>query len=316
MLSKMTTRLDSTSLYPFEGAGAVDSHTRCSCRKSSDNYGDLFNYKTMFSRMLSQGQNSPYQFKISRANIYPRDQLVLMTLCLAVTIGFRDTKRMGNAPGLAVITVMLVTTCLIDVSFAGTKVFFLQSTGPLQVLINCRCNKKLLGRLRAFDRHYNMVLENVREMWTEVPKTGKGKKKALPVKKDRFISKMFLRGDSVIIVPRNPNGLKDERVEAAKVFKSGGFDDILVNEKVEKDKLINDVRQALYVAKICSYAQGMNLIRAKSNEKGWNLKLGELARIWKGGYIIRAIFLDRIKQAYDRNPELANLLVARSSLKK
>ncbi|MFS8026812.1 putative phosphogluconate dehydrogenase (NADP(+)-dependent, decarboxylating) [Helianthus anomalus] len=98
------------------------------------------------------------------------------------------------------------------------------------------------------------------------------------------------------------SGLKDECVEAAKVFKSGGLDNILVNEKVEKDKLINDVRQALCAAKICSYAQGMNLIHAKSNEKGWNLKLGELARIWKGGCIIRAIFLDRIKQAYDRNP--------------
>ncbi|CAL5425988.1 unnamed protein product [Camellia sinensis] len=92
------------------------------------------------------------------------------------------------------------------------------STGPLsvlmmsvknntQVLINCRNNKKLLGRVRAFDRHCNMVLENVREMWTEVPKTGKGKKKAQPVNKDRFISKMFLRGDSVIIVLRNPNGM-------------------------------------------------------------------------------------------------------------
>ncbi|KAH9794438.1 Small nuclear ribonucleoprotein Sm D2 [Citrus sinensis] len=89
------------------------------------------------------------------------------------------------------------------------------NTGPLsvlmmsvknntQVLINCRNNKKLLGRVRAFDRHCNMVLENVREMWTELPKTGKGKKKALPVNKDRFISKMFLRGDSVIIVLRNP----------------------------------------------------------------------------------------------------------------
>ncbi|XP_020256505.1 probable small nuclear ribonucleoprotein Sm D2 isoform X1 [Asparagus officinalis] len=69
-----------------------------------------------------------------------------------------------------------------------------------QMLINCRNNKKLLGRVRAFDRHCNMVLENVREMWTEIPKTGKGTKKALPVNKDRFISKMFLRGDSVIIV--------------------------------------------------------------------------------------------------------------------
>ena len=89
------------------------------------------------------------------------------------------------------------------------------NTGPLsvltqsvksntQVLINCRNNKKLLGRVKAFDRHCNMVLENVKEMWTEVPKVGKGKKKAQPVNKDRFISKMFLRGDSVIVVLHNP----------------------------------------------------------------------------------------------------------------
>ncbi|KPJ03815.1 putative small nuclear ribonucleoprotein Sm D2 [Papilio xuthus] len=88
------------------------------------------------------------------------------------------------------------------------------STGPLsvltqsvknntQVLINCRNNKKLLGRVKAFDRHCNMVLENVKEMWTEVPRTGKGKK-GKAVNKDKFISKMFLRGDSVILVLRNP----------------------------------------------------------------------------------------------------------------
>merc|ERR1711972_939333 len=88
-------------------------------------------------------------------------------------------------------------------------------TGPLrvltdsvknntQVLINCRNNKKLLGRVKAFDRHCNMVLENVKEMWTELPKTGKGAKKAKPVNRDRYISKMFLRGDSVILVLRNP----------------------------------------------------------------------------------------------------------------
>ncbi|CAJ2669226.1 unnamed protein product [Trifolium pratense] len=105
------------------------------------------------------------------------------------------------------------------------------------------------------------------------------------------------------------SGLKDERVEAAKVFKAGGFGDILTDQTVDKKQLIDDVRKALYAAKICSYAQGMNLIRAKSAEKGWDLALGELARIWKGGCIIRAIFLDRIKQAYDRNPNLANLLV-------
>jgi small nuclear ribonucleoprotein D2 len=73
-----------------------------------------------------------------------------------------------------------------------------------QVLINVRNNRKLLGRVKAFDRHCNMVLENVREMWTEIPKTGKGQKKAKPIHKDRFISKMFLRGDSVILVLRNP----------------------------------------------------------------------------------------------------------------
>ena len=73
-----------------------------------------------------------------------------------------------------------------------------------QVLINFRNNRKLLARVKAFDRHCNMVLENVKEIWTEVPKTGKGAAKAKPVNKDRFISKMFLRGDSVILVLRNP----------------------------------------------------------------------------------------------------------------
>ena len=74
-----------------------------------------------------------------------------------------------------------------------------------QVLINVRNNHKLLARVKAFDRHCNMVLENVKEVWTEVPKTGKGKKKSKPVNKERYISKMFLRGDSVILVLRNPN---------------------------------------------------------------------------------------------------------------
>lgn len=92
------------------------------------------------------------------------------------------------------------------------------TTGPLsvlteavknntQVLINCRNNRKLLARVKAFDRHCNMVLENVKEMWTETPRTGKGKKKAKPVNKDRYISKLFLRGDSVILVLRNPKAI-------------------------------------------------------------------------------------------------------------
>uniref|UniRef100_A0A2K6DAR5 Small nuclear ribonucleoprotein Sm D2 n=1 Tax=Macaca nemestrina TaxID=9545 RepID=A0A2K6DAR5_MACNE len=80
------------------------------------------------------------------------------------------------------------------------------NTGPLSVLTQSVKNntQKLLGRVKAFDRHCNMVLENVKEMWTEVPKSGKGKKKSKPVNKDRYISKMFLRGDSVIVVLRNP----------------------------------------------------------------------------------------------------------------
>ncbi|ELK38063.1 Small nuclear ribonucleoprotein Sm D2 [Myotis davidii] len=73
-----------------------------------------------------------------------------------------------------------------------------------QVLINCRNNKKLLGWVKAFDRHCNMVLENVKEMWTGVPKSGKSKEKSKTVNKDFYISKMFLHRDLVIVVMRNP----------------------------------------------------------------------------------------------------------------
>jgi small nuclear ribonucleoprotein D2 len=92
-----------------------------------------------------------------------------------------------------------------DVETGPLSVLMQSVRNNTQVLINCRNNHKLLARVKAFDRHCNMVLENVKEMWTESPKTGKGKAKALPVNKDRYISKMFLRGDSVIIVLRNPN---------------------------------------------------------------------------------------------------------------
>lgn len=70
-------------------------------------------------------------------------------------------------------------------------------TGTL-ILISCRNNKKLIGRVRAFDRHCNMVLEDITEMWVEYPKKGTA------VNKDRFISKLFLRGDSVITILKNP----------------------------------------------------------------------------------------------------------------
>ncbi len=100
------------------------------------------------------------------------------------------------------------------------------------------------------------------------------------------------------------SGLKDERVAASRLF-----DDPAPPAGIDKAALVNDVRQALYASKICSYAQGMNLIRATGETFAWGLDLGAIARIWKGGCIIRAVFLDRIKQAYDRDPKLPNLLV-------
>ncbi|MCL7034156.1 hypothetical protein MKW94_020727 [Papaver nudicaule] len=107
------------------------------------------------------------------------------------------------------------------------------------------------------------------------------------------------------------SGLKEERENAEAILKEAGMVDQVgpVRSGIDKKRLIDDVRQALYASKVCSYAQGMNLLRAKSIEKGWGLDLGEMARIWKGGCIIRAKFLDRIKQAYQRNPQLASLVV-------
>ncbi len=77
----------------------------------------------------------------------------------------------------------------------------------------------------------------------------------------------------------------------------------------ERRAFVADVRAALYAAKACSYAQGMGLLRAASDEKGWSLRLGELARIWQAGCIIRARFLGRIKDAYERDADLPNLLL-------
>jgi 6-phosphogluconate dehydrogenase len=77
----------------------------------------------------------------------------------------------------------------------------------------------------------------------------------------------------------------------------------------EKARLVADVRAGLYAAKACSYAQGMGLLRVVSNLRKWDLKLSEIARIWKGGCIIRAQFLGRIQAAYQGDPGLSNLLL-------
>ncbi len=101
------------------------------------------------------------------------------------------------------------------------------------------------------------------------------------------------------------SSIKDERV-AASTQLSGPTPSLYGDTQ----ELINMVRDALYCSKICSYAQGMALIKKASDEYGYGVNLGETARIWKGGCIIRARFLNKIKRAYDENGNLANLLLA------
>jgi len=99
--------------------------------------------------------------------------------------------------------------------------------------------------------------------------------------------------------------MKDERVAASKKLKGPKTKKF----RGERAKLISAVHDALYASKICSYAQGMRLIQSGSQEYKWDINLREMARIWKGGCIIRARFLDTIMQAYERNPDLPNLLL-------
>ncbi len=100
------------------------------------------------------------------------------------------------------------------------------------------------------------------------------------------------------------SALKEERVAAAQEL---GSPVTPFNE--DKSAYTNDLRDALYAAKIISYAQGYMLFRAASQEFGWRLEYGKIALMWRGGCIIRAAFLDDIKAAYANNPELSNLLL-------
>lgn len=101
------------------------------------------------------------------------------------------------------------------------------------------------------------------------------------------------------------SSLKEERIKASRVITGP------TTRKYQGDRqeMIRCVHDALYASKICSYAQGMALIRAGSDEYKWNINLSELSRIWKGGCIIRAKFLSEIKEVYKRQPELPNLLM-------
>jgi 6-phosphogluconate dehydrogenase len=114
------------------------------------------------------------------------------------------------------------------------------------------------------------------------------------------------------VFARCVSAFKDERLEAAKIL-AGPESNPASSMDAGEDRgaLLEAIHDALYCAKICSYAQGFELMRVAQTEYGWTLDLGEIAQIWRGGCIIRADFLQKITEAYRREPALTNLLLDR-----
>ncbi|MEX2216384.1 MAG: NADP-dependent phosphogluconate dehydrogenase [Phycisphaeraceae bacterium] len=106
------------------------------------------------------------------------------------------------------------------------------------------------------------------------------------------------------VFARCMSAIKEQRVAASKVLKGPK-----AKYKGAKKKLIEAIRDALYCSKICSYAQGFDLMTTAQKEYNWKLNFGQIAMIWRGGCIIRAGFLQKIKEAYDNDPKLANLIL-------
>ncbi|HZZ57710.1 MAG TPA: NADP-dependent phosphogluconate dehydrogenase [Opitutaceae bacterium] len=106
------------------------------------------------------------------------------------------------------------------------------------------------------------------------------------------------------VFARCVSAIKDERVAAAKILKGPSK-----KYRGSKKALVAAIGDALYCSKICSYAQGFQLMRAAQKDYNWKLNFGEIAQIWRGGCIIRAAFLQKITEAYRRKPDLANLLL-------
>ena len=109
------------------------------------------------------------------------------------------------------------------------------------------------------------------------------------------------------VYARSLSAQKDARVQAAKIL-TGPVTNNGKDYVGDKKEFIEAVRQALYASKICSYAQGFVQLQAASDEHDWKLNYGNCALLWRGGCIIRAQFLDRIKEAFDEDPNLVNLL--------
>lgn len=106
------------------------------------------------------------------------------------------------------------------------------------------------------------------------------------------------------VFARYMSSIKNQRQEASKVLK--GPD---IKFEGDKETFIEDIKKALYASKICCYAQGFSLIKEASNEFNWNLDYGEISLLWRKGCIIRAEFLNSIKEAFDEDPQLDNLLL-------
>jgi 6-phosphogluconate dehydrogenase len=106
------------------------------------------------------------------------------------------------------------------------------------------------------------------------------------------------------VLARCISAVKEERTAASKVLR--GPDTTYGGDSKE---FVEAIRQALYASKVCSYAQGFALMKEAGKEYGWDLKFGEIAKIWRGGCIIRARFLHSITEAYERDPNLANLML-------
>ena len=114
---------------------------------------------------------------------------------------------------------------------------------------------------------------------------------------------LTLIGESVFA--RCLSAQKDERVAASKILQGPKPAEF----KGDKKAFLEDLRKALFAAKVVSYAQGYALMRAAAKEYGWNLNYGGIALMWRGGCIIRSVFLGKIKEAFDNNPEIANILL-------
>jgi 6-phosphogluconate dehydrogenase len=111
------------------------------------------------------------------------------------------------------------------------------------------------------------------------------------------------------VFARNMSAQKDERTAAAKILKGPAMSDHAHSPGAGQHDWIACVRDALYCSKICSYAQGFALMSAADRQEKWGLKLGEIASIFRGGCIIRARFLQKITEAYQRKADLPNLLL-------